>query len=284
MHHCLIRFQMLLAVYCRRSLPAMEGERGGNDAPAGPGTGAPFPHAGAPSITAFQNITLLSQISGIPMHLLNNVGMQRAAQQLAAQRVAHQQLLASRYAQLSPVPVPHSDPRTSLLQPGAPVPVADAPLPSSHAMSQPSGRDAPASSREIQGSSGPAEATRAAEEGAVTQGMATTPAPLDAIEHLAEQHGARDHEVVWVKVGSYPWWPAKVLDPVRDVSFPDGAISPRRGATPVRFFGTWEFTWVANKSAVVGWKEVSCGLDGSKVGTCMEHRCCVHVPVMKWQE
>lgn len=41
-------------------------------------------------------------------------------------------------------------------------------------------------------------------------------------------------KLVWAKVGSYPWWPAKLLDPHRDLSFPPDADPPRPTSIPIR--------------------------------------------------
>ena len=35
-------------------------------------------------------------------------------------------------------------------------------------------------------------------------------------------------------MGSYPWWPAKLMDPARDLSFPPDADPPRPTSIPIR--------------------------------------------------
>lgn len=54
------------------------------------------------------------------------------------------------------------------------------------------------------------------------------PNPFPATRH------APAGRVVWAKVGSYPWWPAKTLDPQRDQSFPPDADPPRPTSIPIR--------------------------------------------------
>ncbi|KAK9823627.1 hypothetical protein WJX72_004336 [[Myrmecia] bisecta] len=55
--------------------------------------------------------------------------------------------------------------------------------------------------------------------------------------------------VVWAKLARYPWWPAQVLAE-RDPYIPEGSEPPRRGAVPVRFFGTYEFSWIESQRAL----------------------------------
>ncbi|XP_061436740.1 histone-lysine N-methyltransferase NSD2-like isoform X1 [Lethenteron reissneri] len=56
--------------------------------------------------------------------------------------------------------------------------------------------------------------------------------------------GRRPHyrDVVWVKVGSYRWWPAEVCNPR---SLPTNILTLRHslGEFPVRFFGSHDFFW-----------------------------------------
>ena len=35
-------------------------------------------------------------------------------------------------------------------------------------------------------------------------------------------------------MGTYPWWPAKLMDPARDLSFPPDADPPRPTSIPIR--------------------------------------------------
>ena len=85
--------------------------------------------------------------------------------------------------------------------------------------------------------------------------------------------------LVWAKAGTYPWWPAKLLDPARDASFPPDADPPRPTAIPIRFFGTYDFAWIGSKRQLTDWEEVSgcvvggggggrvrCGVMGEGVG------------------
>ena len=44
-------------------------------------------------------------------------------------------------------------------------------------------------------------------------------------------------------------WPAQVLDE-RDPWIPSDAEPPRRGAIPVRFFGTYDFAWIESQRAI----------------------------------
>ncbi|KAL0040762.1 hypothetical protein WJX79_004724 [Trebouxia sp. C0005] len=56
-------------------------------------------------------------------------------------------------------------------------------------------------------------------------------------------------KVVWAKLARYPWWPAEVLN-MSDPYIPDGEEPPRLGAVPVRFFGTYAFSWIESKRAI----------------------------------
>lgn len=73
-----------------------------------------------------------------------------------------------------------------------------------------------------------------------------------------EQHGRgqqhanitpKDHagQLVWAKSSKFPWWPARVLSE-KDPLIPTD--QPRRGAVPVRFFGTYEFAWIESQRAI----------------------------------
>ena len=61
---------------------------------------------------------------------------------------------------------------------------------------------------------------------------------------------------MWAKVGTYPWWPAKTLDPARDLSYPPDADPPRPTSIPIRFFGTFDFCWIGSKRAMADWEQV----------------------------
>ena len=61
--------------------------------------------------------------------------------------------------------------------------------------------------------------------------------------------------LVWAKLSTYPWWPAKTLDP-SDPSFPPDADPPRPTSIPIRFFGTYEFCWIGSKRALADWDQV----------------------------
>lgn len=73
-------------------------------------------------------------------------------------------------------------------------------------------------------------------------------------------------KLVWAKVGINPWWPAKLLDPARDLSYPADADPPRPTSIPIRFFGTFEFQWIGSKRQLADWEEV-----------CARVCVCVHV-------
>lgn len=62
-------------------------------------------------------------------------------------------------------------------------------------------------------------------------------------------------QLVWAKVGDCPWWPAKVLSPHHDLSYPVDADPPRPTSIPVRFFGTHEFGWIGSKRALADWDD-----------------------------
>lgn len=61
-------------------------------------------------------------------------------------------------------------------------------------------------------------------------------------------------KVVWAKIGSYPWWPAKTLGE-SDPSLPADADPPRPTSIPIRFFGTYDFCWIGSKRALADWEE-----------------------------
>lgn len=118
--------------------------------------------------------------------------------------------------------------------------------------------------------------------GAEHQGHAP-PAPAPATltpNHPSTPGASRANpggQTIWAKVGAYPWWPAKVLTPGVDVSFPADEQPPRPNAVPVRFFGTHDFAWIGSKRAMLGWDEVrgigawwGCGAAG--VEACRSNR------------
>ncbi|KAK9843421.1 hypothetical protein WJX81_001604 [Elliptochloris bilobata] len=59
----------------------------------------------------------------------------------------------------------------------------------------------------------------------------------------------RPGAVVWAKLARYPWWPAQVLA-LGDPFIPKHEEPPRRGAVPVRFFGTYDFAWIESQRAL----------------------------------
>ena len=54
-------------------------------------------------------------------------------------------------------------------------------------------------------------------------------------------------EAVWAKIGSYPWWPAKIENEQDLPSFVI-KIKPKQPHYAVYFFGTKEFGWVSRKN------------------------------------
>jgi hypothetical protein len=59
------------------------------------------------------------------------------------------------------------------------------------------------------------------------------------------QHGRRPlfGEVLWVKLGTYRWWPARVLHP-SDIPDNIERLAHGVGEFAVMFFGTNEFAWI----------------------------------------
>lgn len=130
----------------------------------------------------------------------------------------------------------------------------------------------------------PAEAPLPVSNGAHTSAALERRAPEELTEKPLERvdPGGR---IVWAKLGAYPWWPAKVLTRGRDLSFPPLEEPPRPNAIPVRFFGTYDFSWLGSKRAVMDWAEVClgwawgentcCGLEAGRSG--VEERKSRHV-------
>ncbi len=52
-------------------------------------------------------------------------------------------------------------------------------------------------------------------------------------------------EVVWVKLGFYRWWPAKVLHPTEIPGNVD-RLQHQEGEFPIQFCGTHEYYWTNN--------------------------------------
>lgn len=73
-------------------------------------------------------------------------------------------------------------------------------------------------------------------------------------QDIVKGHGARvvikpktwEYRVVWAKLASFPWWPAQVLS--TDHPFiPASEAAPRPDSVPVRFFGTYDFSWIVSQ-------------------------------------
>lgn len=65
-------------------------------------------------------------------------------------------------------------------------------------------------------------------------------------QHSGHSSAAGTGRVLWAKSSRVPWWPALALGP-RDPLIPAGAEPPRRGAVPVRFFGSGDFSWIESQ-------------------------------------
>lgn len=115
--------------------------------------------------------------------------------------------------------------------------------------------------------SAPAEAPLPVSNGAHTSAALERRAPEEPTEKPLERvdPGGR---IVWAKLGAYPWWPAKVLTRGRDLSFPPLEEPPRPNAIPVRFFGTYDFSWLGSKRAVMDWAEVRLGWPWGEYSGC----------------
>ncbi|KAI3433933.1 hypothetical protein D9Q98_003735 [Chlorella vulgaris] len=182
--------------------------------------GMPFPF--------IQNINQLSELSGIPVHVLGNPGMHMAAQQLVAQRLMQQQMLSG---QLRPT-----------MQPQAAVP-----------QQRGAGRGGAAAKKGGGKKRGRGGAVAAPPPPAAAAVAAfAMPAQM---ARPADPYADPGGKLVWAKVGINPWWPAKLLDPARDLSYPADADPPRPTSIPIRFFGTFEFQWIGSKRQLADWEE-----------------------------
>lgn len=169
-------------------------------------------------LQVMQDPAILSQLTGIDTKLLaTNPTMLVAAQHLFAQRVFQQQL-ANAALGMRP---PFAPGMMASMQP--PVPAK--------------------ASKKTPGSGG---------KRPVASPIGTLPLQEADAFVTKEDPGGK---VVWAKVANYPWWPAKILDPAKDRSFPAESEPPRPTAIPVRFFGTHDFGWMGSKRALTDWEE-----------------------------
>lgn len=160
---------------------------------------------------------MLHQLTGIDAKLIrDSPGMLMAAQQLLAQRLIHQQFMNAGAVQGIITPQQMQAMQQQRLQ------------------------------QQQQ-----AKAARGKGKGKGGKGGGSKPHGTDGPFSKDDPGG----KVIWAKVSSYPWWPAKTLDPSKDRSFPPDADAPRPTAIPVRFFGTHEFAWVGSKRALTEWEE-----------------------------
>jgi len=58
-------------------------------------------------------------------------------------------------------------------------------------------------------------------------------------------------DIVWVKLRSYPWWPAEVFDPDNPDLSKEVRREQKRGCLLVRFYGEHNFSWVRPKANVM---------------------------------
>lgn len=189
-----------------------------------------------------QNVNQLSELSGIPVATLtSNPAMQVAAQQLVAQRLMQQQLMAQG-GQMRPAAML---PAQMLALQQAQQAQMQQRLAAATAATPATGKKAGGRRRGRL----PTAAAAAAASAPAVQAFAAMPAMV------ANPYADPGGRVVWAKVGSYPWWPAKMLDPLRDQSFPPDADPPRPTSIPIRFFGTFEFQWIGSKRQLVDWEE-----------------------------
>lgn len=74
--------------------------------------------------------------------------------------------------------------------------------------------------------------------------------PTDQGKHHRYKPRQMTGQLMWAKTSRLPWWPAQVLTE-NDPSIPPGMSEPpRRGAVPVRFFGTYDFVWIESQRAL----------------------------------
>lgn len=262
------------------SSPASGQEGAPTQAPIAPGS---VPGMLPGMMPFFSNISSLSEVSGIPSHLLNNPAMVLAAQQIAAQRFIQHQYLTGQMtgayghavAPQASAPAPRAAPTATQHPASGPSSlVAPQGHAKQHTTADPAPLHAPAA-RPATGATGPAQphatishdpqpgagpaAPTPKPEGSPPSIPGQGPTPPQAIDGDAASSSPRvdpGGRLVWAKVGAYPWWPAKVLTQGRDLSFPAGEEPPRPNAVPVRFFGTHDFSWIGSKRALVDWEEV----------------------------
>ncbi|PRW58326.1 histone-lysine N-methyltransferase Mes-4 [Chlorella sorokiniana] len=177
-----------------------------------------------------QNIAQLSELSGMPAHVLANPAMALAAQQLVAQRLLQQQMMGGGVRPMLPAQMLALQAQQAQMQQRMAAAAAPAPA----------AKKGAAGSTRKRGRA--AAATAAAPAAAAHAGMAVSGADPGG-------------KVVWAKVGSSPWWPAKTLDPQRDPSYPPDADPPRPTSIPIRLFGTHDFQWIGSKRALTDWEE-----------------------------
>ncbi|KAL4437202.1 hypothetical protein ABPG75_004341 [Micractinium tetrahymenae] len=189
-----------------------------------------------------QNINQLSELSGIPVATLtSNPAMQVAAQQLVAQRLMQQQLRAQ-----------GGQMRPAAMLPAQMLALQQAQQAQMQQRLAAATGATPATGKKTGGRRrGRPSAAAAAAAASAPAVQAFAAAPAMPGNPFADPGG----RVVWAKVGSYPWWPAKTLDPQRDLSYPPDADPPRPTSIPIRFFGTFEFQWIGSKRQLVDWEE-----------------------------
>ncbi|GAB4818080.1 hypothetical protein N2152v2_005126 [Parachlorella kessleri] len=96
----------------------------------------------------------------------------------------------------------------------------------------------------------PKQSKAAAQKAAAAAAAAAQPANSDGATAGQDLGG----KLIWAKLGTYPWWPAKTLSE-SDPSYPPDADPPRPTSIPIRFFGTYEFSWIGSKRAIADWDE-----------------------------
>ncbi len=286
--------QLLPSPAFLHGLIATEGQSAGSaqlpDGAAGatvpvPGNGVPMVHL--PGIT---NMNELSAASGIPVHLLSMPQLQY----LALQRVYQLQQAAATGGQ---VPLPAMVPTqfmqqhlptmiptgvtpqlmqpvapVAATQPGAPQPTVEAlsaaptpsPKPNSASKTKKEKKDLPpkpAPKPRDDTDPGGKWHTHTAMGWLTSRASTGALHPINLYKHTHSPMAPLPAgKLVWAKVGSIPWWPAKTLDPARDASYPPDADPPRPTSIPIRFFGTHEFFWIGSKRQLVDWEEVRCFL------------------------